>query len=370
MEYVQERVTTLHGFANPEPDAPVDRAAVVVPITEREHANLAAEHVLETLSAVDPARVVVPLSAAPERVAATAAWLEGFDADVEVVWGDGPRVGDLLADAGLDGGRGKGRDVWLGLGVAAKARYVVVHDADASTYSPADVPRLLFPLASGFSFAKGYYARVEDDRLYGRLNRLLYVPLVRALRAANDAPILAYLDAFRYGLAGEFAATGELASQLRVERGWGLEVGTLGDAFAAVGAEGTAQVDLGRHEHDHRSVHGPEGLGDMADDVAAALLRVAEEGGVDPDYDTLTDRYRDVAERLLDQYAVDAAFNRLDYDRAAEHDQVERYASSVAPPGRRPDSRLPRWVDAPIAAREVLEATRADLAAAREGARP
>jgi len=52
MEYVQERVATLHDFTDPVPDAPVERAAVVVPMTEREHASLAAERVLSALEAV------------------------------------------------------------------------------------------------------------------------------------------------------------------------------------------------------------------------------------------------------------------------------------------------------------------------------
>ena len=237
MEYVQERVTTLHDFADPVPDAPTDRASVVVPMTEREYASLAAEGVLGTLERLSPARVVVALRAGADRVGDAVDWLEGFDLSVDVVWCDGPRVHDLLDSAGLNGSRGKGRDVWLGLGAAltGDAEYVVVHDADATNYSERHVARLLFPLARGFAFSKGYYARVEDETLYGRLFRLFYIPLVRALAARHDAPLLDYLDAFRYALAGEFAATVDLASRLRVQRGWGLEVGTLGDAFAHAG---------------------------------------------------------------------------------------------------------------------------------------
>gem|GEM_PF-6070838 len=66
MEYVQERITTLHELREPEPTAPTDRTAVVVPMTEREYGGLAAEGVLSELEAVDPARVVIPLRAPPE----------------------------------------------------------------------------------------------------------------------------------------------------------------------------------------------------------------------------------------------------------------------------------------------------------------
>jgi glucosyl-3-phosphoglycerate synthase len=334
MEYVQERIATLHAFDDPAPRAPTDRAAVVVPMTARDHGSLAAERVLSALETVDPERIVVALRAGPERAPEVADWLGGFDLPLVPLWCDGPRVAELLADAGLDGDRGKGRDVWLGLGVAADCEYVALHDADATTYTAAHVPRLLFPLANGFSFSKGYYARVENDRLYGRLFRLFYAPLVRALAEGTDpreAPILRYLQAFRYALAGEFAGTGELVRSLRVQRGWGLEVGTLGDAFDAAGFDGTAQVDLGRHEHDHRAVSGPSGLSRMSGDVGRALLRVVEEHGVDPGYVTLPDRYREAAEAFLRGYAADAAFNGLKYDGASA--QAGRRSSAAVSGG-------------------------------------
>ena len=363
MEYVQERVTTLHALTDHRPDAPTGRAAVVVPMTEREYGTLAAERVLTALETVDPARVIVPLRATPERVGPFADWFDGFDVDVETLWCDGPRLADRLAEGGVDGDRGKGRDVWLALGRALDAEYVVVHDADTATYSPAFVNRLLFPLAHDHEFSKGYYARVEDDGLYGRLFRLFFRPLVRALADAHDADVLDYLASFRYALAGEFAATTDLVSRLRVQRGWGLEVGTLGEAFAYAGFDGSAQVDLGRYEHDHRSVDGPTGLADMSRAVGEATLRVVADAGVTPDYGTLPDRYREAADRLTRRYGVDAAFNGLEYDRGDEREQVATYADAVAEPG--PDTRLPAWTDTPLSPDDVAEAARADLAAAR-----
>jgi len=348
MEYVQEAVTTLHDFGDAYPPAPTERAAVVVPMTERDHAALAAERVLRTLEELDLGRVVVPLRAGPDEVGDVVAWVESFDLPAEVVWCTAPAVESALAEAGLDGTPGKGRDVWLGLGaaLAGDAEYVVVHDADATTYSRAHVPRLLHPVANGFAFSKGYYARVENDRIYGRLCRLFYEPLVRALADAHDAPVVEYLGAFRYALAGEFAATADLAGRLRVQRGWGLEVGTLGEAFGAAGVEGTAQVDLGVHEHDHRSVGGPDGLGDMCTEVGAALFQALADNGVEPEYERLRERYREHAYRLVDQYAADAGFNGLDYDPAAEREQVDTYVAGIREPGR--DDRLPAWRSAPL----------------------
>jgi glucosyl-3-phosphoglycerate synthase len=341
MEYVQERVTTLHDFDGANPPAPTDQATVVVPMTERDHASLAAERVLTELERIDPERVIIALRATEAQVGDVVSWVDGFDCAAEVLWCTAPRVESHLRERGLDGEAGKGRDVWLALGLAADSAYVVCHDADAKNYTAAHVNKLLFPLANGHAFSKGYYARVENDRLYGRLFRLFYAPLLRALDAAHDAPVVDYFDAFRYGLAGEFAATGDLVERLRVQRGWGLEVGTLGDAFQHAGFDGSAQVDLGLHEHDHRSVGGPAGLGDMCREVAAALFHSLADAGVSPDYETLPARYREQATRLVEQYAADAGFNGLEYDPTAEREQVDTYADAIEAPGA--DRRLPAW---------------------------
>lgn len=359
MEYVQERVTTLHDLTDPTPEAPADRASVVVPMTEREYGGLAAERVLSELERVDPGSVVVPLRAGPDRVGSFREWLTAFDLPLSIVWCDGPRVGDLLADAGLNGSRGKGRDVWLGLGLALDSEYVVVHDADTRTYDASYVPRLLFPLTRGYDFAKGYYARVENGRLYGRLFRLFYAPLVRALADAHDHPVLAYLSAFRYALAGEFAASSELVSALRLQRSWGLEVGTLGSAYRHAGFDDSAQVDLGAYEHDHRSVGGPTGLSDMSRAVGEALFRVLLDEDVAPAFEVLPERYLRVADAFVRAYATDAAFNGLAYDREAERSQVRTYADAIEEPGS--DTRLPPWGDAPITPDEVRTAAAEDL---------
>ncbi|RZH66283.1 glycosyltransferase family protein [Natrinema altunense] len=369
MEYVQERIATLHEFGDGdagmggdlarEAAAAVADTAVVVPMTGREHESPAAERVLAELERLEPApaAVFVPVRADADRIGPFRDWLGSFALPTRVLWCNAPDVDAVLADAGLDGGFGKGRDVWLALGPAADvADAVVVHDADARSYEAAHVQRLLAPLTMDFDFAKGYYARVEGDRLYGRLCRLFYEPLLRALADTHDAPIVDYLGAFRYALAGEFAANAHLARRLRAPRAWGLEVGTLGDAYEIAGFDGSAQVDLGRHEHDHRAVAGDTGLEGMSREVAATLLGVVEDHGVDPAYETLPERYRAAGDELIDQYRADAAFNGLAYDPADERDQVSRYADSIAPPG--PDTRLPRWTDAPFEPADVLAAAR------------
>ncbi|MFB6218700.1 MAG: glycosyl transferase family 2, partial [Halobacteriaceae archaeon] len=58
----------------------------------------------------------------------------------------------------------------------------------------------------------------------------------------------------------------------------------------------------------------------------------------------------------------DAGFNGLEYDSAAERDQVAAYAEAIRPPDE--DPRLPAWADAGIDPGDVRAAARADLAAA------
>ncbi|MFC6862578.1 glycosyl transferase family 2 [Halomicroarcula sp. GCM10025817] len=357
MDYTQEHVTTLHDLTDPTPDAPVGDSAVVVPIAGDTLEAVTPEHVFGPLEAVGPAEVVVPLRAPAAVAEGFREWVAGFDLSVTTVWCDAPALATLLEEHGLGGPTGKGRDVWLGLGIAAdRADYVAVHDADATTYDESTVPRLLAPLSMDHEFVKGYYARVEGGQLYGRLVRLFIAPLVRALEARHAHPFVRYLAAFRYPLAGEFAFTADAARRIRSQRAWGLEVGMLGETYEKVGATKSAQVDLGVHRHDHKPVGGRGGLSSMAEQVGAALLRAVEEAGVDPDYGSLTERYLAAGERLVDQYAADAAFNGLTYDRATELEQVEAYAVGIRSPG--PDTRLPAWADVALSPATVVETAR------------
>ena len=359
MEYVQERITTLHDLTDPVPDVDLGRATVVVPMTSRERGHESVDRTFSVLERTQPGRVIVPLRAPPRTAHDVFRWLSSYDLPLTVLWCNGPELQTALTTAGLDGESGKGSDVWLALGVAADAsEYVAVHDADARDFSERNVSRLCWPLANGFAFSKGYYARFERGRLYGRLFRLFVSPLLDALRRAHDAPVIEYLDAFRYTLSGEFAMTDEMAQSIRSHRRWGLEIGTLGDAFDRAGFDGSAQVDLGVHRHDHRPVTGDGGLSSMADHVAGAIFTVVTERGVDPDYETLPDRYRKCAREVVRRYAADAAFNDLAFDVVDEREQIENYAGAIREPGC--DDRLPTFREAPIDAKRVLGATRLD----------
>jgi glucosyl-3-phosphoglycerate synthase len=389
MDFAQERVTTLHALSGPDriPPAPTDRAAVLVPVAARDIEKRTVDRVFSALESVSPERVVVAVRADSEDVRAIERRLAGYALPIEVLWCNGPRLERALAGAGIDGPAGKGRDVWLGLALATRSAFVAVHGVDTASYTDAYVPRLIAPLAEGFNrttptdernderpsgaeaggyaFTKGYYARIEGARLYGRLCRLLYEPLIAALRTRRDAAVLAYLDAFRYGLAGEFAMTTTLARQVRVRPNWGLEVGLLGEARRIAGADRVVQTDLGVHDHDHRAVSGIEGLSAMARSVADALLAVIEAGGVELEYAALRERYRKHATRHIRAYSAEARFNGLAYDATAERKQVRAYAESITPPDG--PARLPAWDEGVIDPATVREAVRADREALLDG---
>lgn len=357
MEFIQEEIATLHDFGDATPSVSMEGVAVVVPLSAADVGREGVCHTFDVLSGLAPAEVIVPLRGAPETVRAVDSWLADGDIDGTLLWCNGPRMTRFLAASGVPAAGGKGLDVWLALGVAAAAHEaIVVHDADASSYAEAHVPRLAWPLGHGFDFAKGYYARIEEQRLYGRLVRLLWTPLIAALRRGRHDPFLEYLDAFRYPLAGEFAVSGSLATQLRLHPGWGLEVGMLGETYDLAGRRGTAQVDLGRHRHDHRPIEGENGLAAMATDIVSALVVALAEHDIHVDLPELATRYESVALEYLDQYAADAAFNGLAYDAHGEHAQVARYREAIT--DARTPGRLPRFGEAGLDPAELRAAGR------------
>ncbi|AWB28726.1 glycosyltransferase family protein [Halococcoides cellulosivorans] len=342
MEYVQRAIATCHDFGGADPPTDLSRVAVVVPVTERAARTPTASDVLASVAARNPARIVVPVQADADAIGPIADWLAEVDAPTDCLWCSAPALADRLAAAGIDTPPGKGRDVWLALGVAASAAdRVAVHDADVQTYAPETLARLCFPLDHDYRFVKGYAARVESDGLYGRLFRLFVSPLLDALSDRHDAGIVRYLQAFRYTLSGSIATTAQIARSMRPPPGWGLEIATLGTAFERAGFEATAQVDLGRHVHDHRPVAGADGLERMAREVWTTLVDVCATHGVGVDPGALRTAYRTAADRLVDRYALDARFNGLPADPQGERDQIERYADAIDQVDQ--IDRLPAW---------------------------
>jgi glucosyl-3-phosphoglycerate synthase len=269
-----------------------------------------------------------------------------FPTEVTFLWLDGERLGSLfrlLEERGLPAGpEGKGRACWLAYGyllASGDCDVIALHDCDILNYDRRLLARLVYPVAApnlSFEFCKGYYARVTD-RMHGRVTRLFMTPLIRAMESmAPGAPFLAFLDSFRYALAGEFAMRANLARVNRIPSDWGLEVGVLAEVYRNCAVARVCQVDLAdnyEHKHQELSAGDPsQGLRRMTCDVAKSLFRtLAGEGVVftRDHFRSLEVRYVRMAEDTIARYYADALLNGLAFDRHAEELAVASFAASL-----------------------------------------
>jgi glucosyl-3-phosphoglycerate synthase len=199
-----------------------------------------------------------------------------------IVWTDGPRVCDVWRSCGATAGAvlGKGLNVWSACALISherRSKVAVTLDCDITSCTEEMFARLLYAVLHpqfGYVFAKVYYSRVAD-RIYGRVTRLLVAPLLQALvRVAGHAPLLDFLQSFRYALAGECAFRSEVAERMQMDAGWGLEIGMLCEVFRQVNPRSVCQVDGGGdYEHKHQPLGGSGGgLERMAFELCRAVF--------------------------------------------------------------------------------------------------
>lgn len=273
--------------------------------------------------------------------------------DHMVLWNDGPRLREI--DALLNSQNlspiepGKGRNVWFCFGYALackRSKAIALHDCDIKTYDRSMLARLLYPVANpnfNYEFAKGFYSRIADNKLNGRVCRLLVTPLIRSLKTVckgNDE-LLDYLDSFRYALAGEFAMTSQVLNDIRIPSDWGLEVGVLSEMKRNYNVNHICQVDIADvydHKHQILSVEDKEkGLSKMSIDIAKSLFRkLAIEGQVftTEHFRTIKATYYRIALDMVKRYGADASLNGLDYDHHAEGLSVELFAENIIEAGQ------------------------------------
>jgi len=268
-----------------------------------------------------------------------------------VIWNDGPRMGRIqekLASEGLAPTEpGKGCNVWYCFGYVqalGSVDAVALHDCDITTYDRSLLARLIYPVANprfAYKFCKGYYARLGDDRLNGRVSRLLVSPLIRTMKnLSNGHPYLDYLDSFRYPLAGEFAMRADVLPDLRIPSDWGLEIGLLSEMFRNYSTNRLCQVEIAdNYDHKHQDLSAEDasrGLSRMSLDIAKALFRKLATYGVVFESGTVRTAkacYYRIALDLIESYANDAAINGLGLDRHAEEQAVELFASNILKAG-------------------------------------
>ena len=305
-----------------------------------------------------------------------------------ILWHDGPRLQAIdkeLADADLAPLEpGKGRNVWYCIGYTLASRnsdVVALHDCDIVTYSREMLARLVYPVANPafpYQFCKGYYPRIADGKLNGRVSRLLVTPLLLALqRVSGHHEYVDYLQGFRYPLAGEFAMRTAILPDIRIPSDWGLEIGVLSEVWRNLSKRLVCQVDISDaydHKHQPLSQDDPQrGLSRMSTDISKALFRkLATDGMIfsQETFRTLKATYYRTALDLIEMYYNDAVINGLYVDRHIEEAAVELFAGNIVEAGHTflenpmETPFIPNWsrVQAanPDLVRKLEEAVRAD----------
>ena len=359
MDFQQSRtITTLHDLglrklAQKEADLRVYSGyrpmELVLPCLYSEIAGPALGPIVDHLASVDYlSHITIGLDKATKHEFQDAKRFFGrLKTPHTVIWNDGPRITELresLEDIGLQmGEQGKGRNVWTCIGhVIAKGKAEVVgfHDCDILTYDRDLLANLFLPLANPnfeFEFCKGYYARVADGKLNGRVVRLLMAPLLASLRATLGASdYLDYMESFKYPLSGEFSLRKSLLRDLRVPFDWGLEVGLLSEVHRNQATNRICQAEIcGIYDHKHQplSIENVEsGLSKMSTDIVKSLLRKLAIQGYSFSNETLRSikaSYYRFALDAIDKYKADAAYNALEIDLNSEEKAVEMFAENV-----------------------------------------
>ncbi len=296
-----------------------------------------------------------------------------------VLWNDGPRLQALdarLQEQGLAPRElGKGRNVWYCMGYMLannRSESVALHDCDIVTYNRSLLARLIYPVANprfNYEFCKGYYARVADGKINGRVSRLLVTPLLRALKkTVGDLEYLEYMDSFRYPLAGEFSFRRDVLNDILIPSDWGLEIGVLSEMYRNYAKNRLCQVDIADvYDHKHQDLSAADesgGLSKMSIDIAKALFRKLATRGVtfSPEsFRSLKATYYRIALDFVETYHNDAVMNGLTLDIHAEEQAVELFAENIIKAGEayleRPMERpfIPSWSRVISAIPDVLE---------------
>ncbi|MFA3792318.1 glycosyl transferase [Aliiglaciecola sp. SL4] len=269
-----------------------------------------------------------------------------------ILWNDGPRLKAIdkeLADLGLAPKEmGKGRNVWYCMGyilATGRAESIALHDCDILTYDRSLLAKLIYPVAHpqfNYEFCKGYYARVADGKINGRVSRLLVTPLLRALkRTVGNNEYLEFMDSFRYPLAGEFSFRRDVLNDIRIPSDWGLEIGVLSEMHRNYSHNRLCQVDIAEtydHKHQDLSLHNDQGgLSKMSIDITKALFRKLATQGftfTNESFRTLKATYFRIALDFVETYHNDAVMNGLELDIHREEKAVEMFAENIMKAGQ------------------------------------
>jgi len=355
-------ITTLHNLS----DRPVEaleselmefskhrQMGLILPCLYSELETEAMPNILEHLKQVPYlSQIVIGLDRADEQQYRDA--LKFFSAlpqNTRVLWNDGPRlraVDKILQNYQLSPDQpGKGRNVWFCMGyvlASGVAESVAMHDCDILTYDRSLLARLIYPVANpnfNYEFCKGFYARVADSKINGRVSRLLVTPLIRALKkVCGPLDYLEYLDSYRYPLAGEFSFRRDVMNDIRIPSDWGLEIGVLSEMTRNYSNNRLCQVDIADiYDHKHQDIsldNENAGLSKMSIDITKAVLRKLATNGIvfnQETFRTIKATYFRIALDFVETYRNDALINGLKLDVHHEEQAVELFALNIMKAG-------------------------------------
>ena len=330
------------------------KISLILPSLYSELQAPALDHIVEELAQVPYLhRIIIGLDRATEEEYRHAvSYFSRLPQKHVVIWNDSPRqmaIGARLEKMGLAPIEpGKGKNVWGCLGYLMACRdssVVAIHDCDITTYSRDMLTRLVYPVANPdfpYQLSKGYYPRIGDGKINGRVTRLLVSPLLIALKKViGDRDYIDYLRSFRYPLSGEFAMRTTMLPDLRIPSDWGLEIGVLSEAWRNLAPKSVCQVEIAdNYDHKHQDLSAQDaatGLNRMSTDICKAIFRkLAADGTVFTThiFRTLKATYYRTALDLLESYYNDAKMNGLAIDRHKEEQSIELFAENIMRAGQ------------------------------------
>ena len=355
-------ITTLHNLS----DRPVEALeselmefskqrpmGLILPCLYSELETEAMPNILEHLKQVPYlSQIVIGLDRADEQQYRDALkFFSGLPQNTKVLWNDGPRlraVDQILQSHQLSPDQpGKGRNVWFCMGyvlASGVAESVAMHDCDILTYDRSLLARLIYPVANpnfNYEFCKGFYARVADGKINGRVSRLLVTPLLRALKkVCGPLDYLEYLDSYRYPLAGEFSFRRDVMNDIRIPSDWGLEIGVLSEMTRNYSNNRLCQVDIADiYDHKHQDIsldNENAGLSKMSIDITKAVFRKLATNGIvfnQETFRTIKATYFRIALDFVETYRNDALINGLKLDVHHEEQAVELFAQNIMKAG-------------------------------------
>ncbi len=296
--------------------------------------------------------VIIGLDKASESQAKKAwKFFKKINVPFTILWNDGPKLKKLdseLKKKNLAPNQmGKGRNVWYCIGMCIArdtARSVALHDCDIKTYDRRMLAKLFYPVVNplfNFEFCKGYYPRIANNKMNGRVARLLVGPLLTALeKTIGQSEYLNFMKSFKYPLAGEFSFRRNILPELRISSDWGIEVGILSEMQRSFSPNNICQVDLADaydHKHQDLSIDDEtKGLSKMSIDIIKTFIKKLATQGKSFSRETfrsLKATYYRSALDLIDIYRSDAAMNGLKFDSHKEEEAVELFAVNIMKAG-------------------------------------